>query len=168
MGDELLIRVARYASTHGLQIVEALPSGIYSIVRIAEDDLDGGATVLKAHRYREAYQRELWVYNHFKTKGITKIRGHNVPLMIRNSDEFLAIEMTTVRRPFLLDFAGAYLDGKQPDFTPEAWAQWEEDKKEMFGENWAATKKILQSLRAHGVHMIDVNPGNIGFEMGNR
>jgi hypothetical protein len=168
MDDELIRRTELYLAKNGMHITDELGDGLHGIVLLVEDNLNGGATALKVHRYAEAYQREVLVYRHFNENGIFKIRGHNVPLMLRNSDEFLAIEMTTVRRPFLLDFAGAYLDGNEPQFTPEAWAQWEEDKKEMFGENWAATKKILQSLRAHGVHMIDVNPGNIGFEMGDR
>ena len=60
---------------------------------------------------------------------VTTVRGFNVPELIAFDDELLVLEMTIVRRPFVLDFASAYLDSdKRPEFPDDTWATWEEEK----------------------------------------
>jgi hypothetical protein len=46
-----------------------------------------------------------------------------VPEPIAYDDELLAIEMTVVTRPFVLDFGGAFLD-HLPGFSEEVLAEW--------------------------------------------
>ena len=70
--------------------------------------------------------------------------------------------MTVVSRPFLLDFAGAYLDWS-PDFSDEVMADWRAEKLEQFGERWPEVEAILRILQTYGIFMIDVHPGNISF-----
>jgi hypothetical protein len=41
----------------------------------------------------------------------------------------MVIEMTIVSRPFVLDFAGAYLDSP-PEFSAEIWSEWEAEKRD--------------------------------------
>ena len=65
-----------------------------------------------------------------------------------------------VSRPFLLDFAGAYLD-RRPDYPPEVTDEWRKEKEEQFGDNWAEVKLVLWELERMGIYMADVNPGNI-------
>ena len=72
------------------------------------------------------------------------------------------LEMTIVTRPFVLDFAGAYI-GEPPEFTDEAWSQWEVDKQEQFGDNWPEAKQVLRKLKHWDIYMIDVTPSNIAF-----
>ena len=82
--------------------------------------------------------------------------------MLRHDDDLWVIEMTVVTRPFVLDFAGAYLDWP-PDFSEEVLADWRAEKQEQFGPRWAEVQAILRSLEGYGVFMVDVNPGNISF-----
>jgi hypothetical protein len=70
--------------------------------------------------------------------------------------------MTLVARPFVLDFAGAFLD-KAPDFSEEVLADWRAEKQEQFGRSWPEVQAILRTLAGYGVFMIDVNPGNISW-----
>ena len=77
-------------------------------------------------------------------------------------DDLQMIEMTVVARPFVLDFAGAYLD-VPPEFSEEAWAQWEVEKEEQFEAHWSRVKAILRALEELDIHMVDVSPSNIAF-----
>jgi hypothetical protein len=57
----------------------------------------------------------------------------------------LALGITIVKRPFVLDFAGAYLDTR-PEFPPDVWADWEAEKREQFEGRWAMVEKILDAF----------------------
>ncbi len=81
-------------------------------------------------------------------------------MLLAGDDELFIIEMTVVSRPFVLDFAGAYLDGA-PDFSPEVLADWQVEKLEQFGSRWPEVQAILAFLQGHGIVMWDVNPGNV-------
>jgi hypothetical protein len=65
-------------------------------------------------------------------------------------------------RPFVLDFAGAWLD-IPPEFPDERWAEWEAEKQVQFGERWHKVQEILGALEELDIHMIDVSPSNIAF-----
>jgi hypothetical protein len=83
--------------------------------------------------------------------------------LIRADGELLVLEMTVVERPYLLDFAGAYLDEATPQFDDEVWETWEADKREKFGERWSEVKAVLAALEDYGIYMLDVNPGNVAL-----
>jgi hypothetical protein len=70
--------------------------------------------------------------------------------------------MTMVKRPFVLDFAGAYLD-HAPDFSEEVMSDWRAEKQEQFGKHWGEVQVILRFLEGYGIFMVDINPGNISF-----
>jgi hypothetical protein len=70
--------------------------------------------------------------------------------------------MTIVKKPYVLDFAGAYID-QAPEFPENVWTEWETDKREQFGPGWTVVESILQTLRSYGVYLLDVNPNNIAF-----
>ncbi len=70
--------------------------------------------------------------------------------------------MEIVTRPFVLDFADAYLD-KPPDYPDEVLAEWRTEKKEQFGDRWPEVELILLSLERYGVYLVDVSPGNVAF-----
>lgn len=117
---------------------------------------------VKFHDRVAAYNRETQVYRRLRDLQITHVAGHRVPLLIHHDDQLLAIEMTIVSPPFCLDFGGAYLDNP-PDYSPQTWADWEQEKREQFEENWPAVENILTEFRLMGIHIADVNPGNIKF-----
>lgn len=139
--------------TQGSVYVFNLPSGNVAI---------SNQVAVKFHEREEAYDRELSVYLRLQDIGVQDVRGHMVPQLIGYDDELLAIEMTIVSPPFCLDFGGAYLD-RRPDYSPEVWADWREQKAEAFELNWPEVQRILAEFETFGVYIADVNPGNIMF-----
>jgi hypothetical protein len=85
-----------------------------------------------------------------------------VPKIVNTDDELRILEMTIVEKPFVLDFAAAYLD-QCPEFPPEIWAEWEAEKREQFEGRWAVVQQILDSIEEIGMYLMDVSPANIAF-----
>jgi len=108
------------------------------------------------------YQRERDVYLRLRDLDVLYVLDHRVPLLIRHHDHLLALEMTIVSPPFVLDFGGAYLD-RPADYSDEVWEDWRKQKEEAFEENWPAVRTILGAFKAFGIYIADVNPGNIRF-----
>lgn len=161
--EETLLQNARaYASRHQLQLAERLGFGIHGIIFVAEDNSKAGKTAIKVHRSIEPYLRERAVYERLKDVGVSEILGFNVPQPIRFDDELRVIEMSIVTRPFLLDFAGAWLDAP-PDFPDETWVEWEAEKREQFDDHWPKVQAVLGVLETFDIHMVDVSPSNIAF-----
>ena len=163
MSDELLIgNAGAYALRHQRQLAERLGFGIHGIVFITESKSNLGKSVIKIHRYDEPFLRELSVYERLGDEGIIEILGFNVPSLLGADPGLRIIEMSLVARPFVLDFAGAYLD-KAPEFSEEIWAEWQAEKHEQFGSRWTTVETVLLALKKLGIHMADVTPSNIAF-----
>jgi hypothetical protein len=158
----LIQRLQEYANGHALILSTELGAGVHGIVFSAKSQIDGGKTAVKVQEHVADYARERDVYLRLQELSITQIRGCNVPQLLAFDDELLAIEMTVVSRPFVLDFVGAYLD-LPPEYPEEVMAEWAIEKREQFGEQWNEVQAILRALEAYGVFMMDVNPGNISF-----
>ncbi len=118
---DLIRRVGQYAERKGLVLGELLGAGIHGSVFAAEYQTEGGRSAVKGHERQPAYERERDVYLRLRECDVTGIRGCYVPALIDYDDELWVIEMTVVGRPFVLDFAGAYLDSA-PDFSEEVLA----------------------------------------------
>ncbi len=77
---------------------------------------DGGVwqtnrmTALKIHDRAESYRAERNAYMRFRDVGLIDANGFNVPELTEHDDELLALEMTIVRPPFVVDFASVVLD----------------------------------------------------------
>lgn len=161
--DDILIqRAAAYEREKEITLGEQLGCGIHGIVRVAEHKVLLGRFAVKIHRNREAYLREKTVYRRLRDRGIVMVRGFNVPQLLGWSDAWRAIEMTIVTRPFVLDFAGAWMD-KPPTFPPEVWGDWETEKLDQFGDRWKEVKHVLAVLQSHGIFLLDVSPANVAF-----
>lgn len=162
--DELLRRVQAYAQENELVLGQQLGFGVHGIVFVTESQPGSEALrlAIKVHRREPGYARERDIYLRLQEYGVTTIRNCDVPQLLHFDDERWVIAMTVVKRPFVLDFAGAYLDGA-PDFSEEVMADWHAEKREHFGARWAEAQAILRVLEGYGVFMVDVNPGNIAF-----
>lgn len=163
MADILIQRANAYASRFQLQFAERLGFGIHGIIFAAQGKSETGKTAVKVHREAEPYQREVAVYQRLREAGVRRILGFHVPTLVRSEDDLLAIEMDIVTRPFVLDFAGAYLDCP-PQFPDEIWNAWEVEKIEQFEQCWPKVKEILAALEELDIYMVDVSPSNIAFE----
>jgi hypothetical protein len=118
MNEKLIPNARRYAEGHELELAEALGSGKDGIVIVAKNKAKAGDVGIKVFRFDEAYIREKQVYERLSNLGITSILGFNVPQLIAFNDDLRIIEMTIVKRPFVLDFAGASLDSR-PELPDE-------------------------------------------------
>jgi len=161
--EQISIQNAKsYASLHGLRLAERLGFGIHGTIFVAENNTKPGKTAIKALHSVEFYLRERDAYQRLQAAGVANIAGFNVPQLIRFNDELLIVEMTVVGRPFLLDFAGAYLDAP-PEFPEHIWNEWESEKREQFENRWPTVQAALAALEDLDIYMVDVSPTNISF-----
>ena len=165
MASDLTALTHQYASRYFLMVGERLGSAIHGMVHVLRGYTFVGGTALKVHHSEEFYRRELMAYERLKQSRVRTVLGFSVPLLIRADDEFLALEMSIVERPYVLDFAGAYLDNEVPWFEDEVWETWAAEKREKFGARWREVQAVLGALEVYGIHLLDVNPGNIAFAL---
>ena len=154
--------VRAYATERQLQIAERLGSGKDGIVLVGKSMADPARVAIKAHRFTELYLREKAVYQRLEKMAVITVLGFNVPQLLAAHDALHVLEMTIVKRPFVLDFAGAYLD-KRPEFTDEVWADWEAEKREQFETRWPEVQRVLDAFEELGIYLLDVSPSNIAF-----
>ena len=162
MNESLIPNVRAYASERQLQIAERLGSGKDGIVLVGRSMADPARVAIKAHRFTEFYIREKVVYQRLARMAVITVLGFNVPQLLAADDASRVLEMTIVKRPFILDFAGAYLDVR-PEFTADVWADWEVEKREQFEGRWPMVEKILTAFEKMGIYLLDVSPSNIAF-----
>jgi hypothetical protein len=163
--QELIDRATRYSERNKFQLGEQLGFGIHGIVFACRKIGDPGRFAIKIHERRASYQRERDVYLRLQMHDVREIHGCHVPQMLGYDDEFKVIEMTAVTPPYVLDFAGAYLDGP-PDFSEEVLAEWESDKQAQFDDGWPDVQHILWTLQRYGIYLLDISPSNICLEKG--
>jgi hypothetical protein len=159
--ENLLARIQLYVSRHGLTLGRELGFGVHGIVFDAENQAQG-LSAIKAHQREADYLRERDVYLRLRENDVTEIRGCRVPQLYAFDDELWVIEMSVVTRPFVLDFAGAYLDGP-PDFSEEVLDDWRKEKIDQFDKRWPEVQAILGALEGLGIYLIDVHPNNISW-----
>jgi hypothetical protein len=162
MEEAVIQNAIVYASQRQLRLAERLGFGIHGIIYVAEGKSGDGKTAVKAHREVEPFRRELAVYERLQAEGVCEIFDFNVPQLIDYDVHLRTIEMCIVTRPFVLDFAGAYLDAP-PEFSDEVWAEWETQKRDQFETRWPKVQAVLAALEELDIHMIDVSPSNIAF-----
>lgn len=152
-------RLVRYANDRQLQLSSQLGQGYDGTVFSTNQ-----GTAIKSLAFERLYQRERDVYLRIRENGVESIHGFSVPAMIDFDDHLWTIEMEIVSPPFVLDFAGAYLD-RAPDYPAEVMEEWEADKCEQFGEErWEVVRIIMFTFQRYGIYLADVKPGNIVFE----
>ena len=107
--EELVSRTTEYCTKYGCAIETELGFGYDGIVFSTTCQ-----SAIKVLRYEPLYQKERDVYLRLTEQEILNVNGFHVPELLHYDDELWTIEMRIVRPPFVLDFAGAYLD-RLPD-----------------------------------------------------
>ncbi|MBI4661856.1 MAG: hypothetical protein HY735_23800 [Verrucomicrobia bacterium] len=159
----MLIPNARlYAARHQLELAETLGSGKDGIVLVAKHKTKPANVAIKVLRFDELYLREKQAYQRLGKMTVTTVLGFNVPQLVGSDDGLRVIEMTIVKRPFVLDFAAAYLDAR-PEFPEDVWTEWETEKREQFETRWPAVQEVLAAFEELGIYLLDVSPSNIAF-----
>jgi hypothetical protein len=162
MSDIALTNATAYAARYHLRLAERLGFGIHGTVHVAEREGKQDQSAIKALSSADSYVRERSVYERLRDAGASEVLGFHIPQLIRADDELRVIEMTIVTRPFVLDFAGAYLDA-QPQFSEEIWAEWEQQKQEQFGERRRTVRGVMDAFEELDIYLADVTPNNIAF-----
>ena len=129
--EKVELQARNYADLIGRKIETELGFGYDGIVFSTTCQ-----SAIKVLRYQALYQKERDVYLRLQNHEILTVSGFHVPELLQYDDELWVIEMRIVRPPFVLDFAGAYLD-EPPDFPEEIMAEWRAEKKEQFGDRLA-------------------------------
>jgi hypothetical protein len=96
-----------YAARYGCDLVRRLGFGREGTV--AQSDRPSAVKFFDATASmgQRPFVRECEVYQVLSERHIDLIAGHAVPKLVRHDAELLAIEMSIVAPPFVLDFAGA-------------------------------------------------------------
>jgi hypothetical protein len=159
--EELAKRAEAYVQSRELSIDLQYPLG---------SGIDGcvwrtsRASALKLCERLKNYQDEAECYRRCRIAGVDRIQGFAVPKLIDADDSLMAIEMSIVRRPFLLDFGKVYLDIPPPYWDDaEIMANWHAEGREHFGEQWKAVLSLIRILESYGIYYVDPKPGNVMF-----
>lgn len=155
---EIEQRLFAYCGDEGLEVQELRGYGVDGYVWQTTQD-----TILKVFRSASPFQHELAVYRRLHANGIKLLQGFRIPQLLNYREDLLTLELSYVRRPFALDFAGATLDSPPPGFDFEA-AQWVQEKRAIYGAKWPEVNRLLDALRHLGIHYPDVHRGNIRTE----
>ena len=148
-------RAKHYFDRKGLQLEERLGFGVQGVVYATNRK-----SAVKAFDREEHYCRERDVYFRFMEQGFLDAAGFNVPRLIDFDDELWIVEMGIVKPPFVVDFAGVYLD-RPPPFSEDELAEWEQERIELFGDDWDQVKLVMAAFRRIKVYLNDVKPGNV-------
>lgn len=156
--EEILERAKLFAAENGRNLIGQLGYGYDGSVFATERQ-----SAIKVLRFQRLYQRERDVYLRLRTHSMVEVAGFAVPQLIQHDDRLWIVEMGIVSPPFVLDFAGAYLD-KRPDYPDDIMEEWQADKLEQFGEErWPIVQNIMAHFARMGIYLADVKPGNITF-----
>ncbi len=155
---EAIERIDQYSASRRIVLTDRLGQGYDGIVFSTSR-----GTAVKALAFEKLYVRERDVYLRLRDHAIEDVHGFAVPSLIDCEDRLWIIEMEIVSPPFVLDFAGAYLD-QRPDYPDDVLEEWMEDKRLQFGDDrWDIVQSIMAAFRGFGIHLADVKPGNIMF-----
>ena len=113
------------------------------------------------------YRRELRAYQILRQRDIEEINGFQIPKLLRSDDSLLAIEMSIVTPPFLLDFASAYTQTEYDrfSFTQEILDERESHWSEIFADDWPTVQITAQAFKtATGLILLDLSLNNIRFK----
>jgi hypothetical protein len=120
-------------------------------------------SALKVFNRTDTYQRERDCYRRLMSHEVKQLVSFAVPQLLDYDDRFLAIEMTIVSPPCVLDFGKAYVD-VPPDYSAEALAEAEAAERELFtDEQWKQVRLVRASLLNYGIYYYDARPSNIMF-----
>lgn len=159
--NDMVRRALVYATNRGLTLGPQLGAGKDGIVFSAAHPA-GGRTVIKALVREDLYQREAACYQRLREHGVTEVCGHNVPRLRGHDAALWVVEMSIVQRPFVLDFASAYVDF-EPEFSAEVMEERRTHWMDIFEDRWPRVLGVVVAFRKFGIHLLDLNPGNIAF-----
>ena len=158
MSEDDTEQAEAYALLRGFQLTGQLGAGLNGRVW----KVRGKGKRAWALKIQDAlgFRLERACYERLGEHGVTEVAGFNVPVLFHADEGWRAIEMSIVDRPFIVDFAQAYLDAP-PEFPDEVWEERMETWRERYEEEWPAVQRALWDLEQLGIYYLDVHRGNI-------
>jgi hypothetical protein len=147
----------QYARLKGLELLSVLGGGVNGSVWYSN-----AYSAVKAFDRADAYERERDAYLRLADNHVNFINEFAVPALKAFDDTLHVVEMEIVEPPFVLDFAGAYLDNP-PQFSADVLVEQEARNAELFGSKWPRVRLLLAELRGMEIYYVDINRGNIRF-----
>jgi hypothetical protein len=152
-------RADQYCQLHHLtRLVECLGGGkdgtVWATTR---------PSALKIHEQEASYQAERNAYIRLRAVDLKEVAGFKIPHLYQFDDRLRAIEMSIVSRPFIVDFASAFLD-TSPDFIEDEGHTLEDFVRERFDDRADVVMGIYYELISRaGIYLTDLHPHNIKF-----
>ncbi|MCA9110022.1 MAG: hypothetical protein KDA52_08760 [Planctomycetaceae bacterium] len=152
---EIRNRVETFARSVGKSLAKQIGFGYDGMVFKTDRN-----TAIKGFKHEQLYRNERDVYARIDEYDMYEVRGCSVPHVYASNDESWCIEMEIVSPPFVLDFAGAYLNFP-PEYPDDVMETWRAEKREQYEDDWPWVQEIMSDLASIGVYLADVKPGNI-------
>jgi hypothetical protein len=119
---------------------------------------------LKLCERDKSFRDEVECYRRLQDQNVRRIQEFAVPRLIDWDDPLMAIEISIVSPPFLLDFGKVYLDSPPPYWNDaEIMSAWHAEGKENFGPRWSQVLSLIGMLQKYGIWYVDPKLGNIMF-----
>jgi hypothetical protein len=120
-------------------------------------------SAIKVIRNRKNYADELACYVRLRAENVRELCGFAVPCLVGSDDELMAIEMSIVQKPFVLDFGKVYFDGGQfAAYGVKELARGRAAAQATYGDQWPKVAMLLHVLEERfGIYYVDPRPGNI-------
>jgi hypothetical protein len=153
----------QYEVRYNLRFVDALGNGKDGRVFKTAD-----GQAVKFFNDETIYRRELRAYQILRQRDIDGIKGFQIPQLTRWDDALLAIEMTVVQPPFLLDFASAYTQNEydRSEFTQEVLDERQTHWSDIFADDWPTVQLTSQAFTQQtGLILLDLSLNNIRFKI---
>jgi hypothetical protein len=125
--------------------------------------LTNTGTAIKIHAIASSYLPERDAYIRLLARGIDHVAGFEIPVLLNFEDDLLALEMTVVSPPFVLDFASARLDSP-PDLIEDEGHTLYDLMEDRFGDRASKVMELYEELAAKAdLYLLDFHPQNIKF-----
>ncbi len=121
-------------------------------------------SALKLCEREKSFREEVESYLRLQDQNVRRIQEFAVPRLIGWDEPLMAVEISIVAPPFLLDFGKVYLDTPPPYWDDtEIMGDWHAEGQENFGDRWPKVLSLIGSLQQYGIWYVDPKPGNIMF-----
>jgi hypothetical protein len=130
-------RLSHYVTNTGKSLVEELGWGYDGIVYSTTD-----SAAIKAFLHQPLYVNERDIYQRLAARGVSRVGQFAIPPLRDFDDSLWVLEIGIVTPPFILDFAGGYLD-KKPPYSRKEMARWEREKTRQFGKRWPEVRAAI-------------------------
>jgi hypothetical protein len=155
---EVIARAQKFVEDRHLSLADVIGAGkdgsVWQTTR---------SSALKIHVIDSSYTVERNAYMRFRDLNVSNVAGFAIPKLLEFDDELLAIEMTGVTPPYLVDFASAIFD-VEPDFIEDDGHTFEDFIRTRFDARADAVLDLYYELAARtGIYLTDMHSQNVKF-----